>query len=106
MGTFHVFVKDLVQSGAGVTIHCFCLRKTMWSCDHLARFAPTLRLWSVTEDFRCGRCGRLGKVRHIDVHVFPEDDAPASKREHVRKAIPIKEKTFGKRRAPARADRA
>jgi hypothetical protein len=72
----------------------------VWTNDRLRRFPPTLRLWNATQDYRCATCGRIGMVRHIDVHAEPQGEATSpAKREHVRKSIPMKEEpVFGKRR--------
>jgi hypothetical protein len=97
MGTFHVFIKHMLDSGASVTIHCYCLRAGHWTNEYLAQFPATLRLWNVTQDYRCAGCGRIGMVRDLDILPPPAVD-PEPKREYVRRAIPIKDKpSFGKR---------
>ena len=101
MGTFHIFVKDLLASGCSITIHCFCLRTAVWTQDQLSRFAPTKRLWNATEHFRCETCGRLGKVRDIDVHGCADEGPAPPQRERVRKAIPLRGPApTAKRRTP------
>jgi hypothetical protein len=99
MGTFRVFIKDLLDSGASVTIHCYCLRTSQWSNEQIAKFPATLRLWNVTQDYRCAGCGRIGMVRHIDIHTTVERAGEHGRQaEHIRRAVPIRGKpAFGKR---------
>lgn len=68
MGTVFLRVRDLLRDGASLSIHCFCLRRTIWTPATLQRFVPELRVWTVVEGFRCDRCGRSGKIRDMVVH--------------------------------------
>ncbi len=104
MGTFHVFIKDLLSSGSSITIYCFCLQTAVWTQDRLARFSPTVRLWKATEDLRCAKCGRLGKVRDIDIHDSPVEEVEFGK-PRVHAMVPLKGQAgFGKRQRRMHAD--
>ena len=100
MGRFHVFVRDMLDSGSSITIHCFCLRTAHWTQDELAGFSPDTRLWNATETFVCSSCGRRGKVREIDVHRPDADLEELTKPEKIRKPIALRQQPFGKRASP------
>ena len=99
MGTFHVFIRDLLSSGSSITLYCFCLQTALWTQDRLARFSLTDRLWSAAAALRCEKCGRLGKVRDIDIHDSPIGQVEFGRFQRVRTMVPLKERTtFGKRK--------
>lgn len=106
MGTFHVRVHELLDSGDSVTIFCFCTERTLWTPERFECFPRNNRLWDTATHFRCWKCGRLGMVRDMDVHASPVASVREERRPRPPRQAPLinAQRAFGRRTRALRAE--